>query len=198
MSRTFRCITGAVAASAVAIAVVAGPAGAGDWRQRGWRDRHYRYPGKPSGYSEIVKRFGQPCNARARKIAMRWRAADNGVRYTVRFHKRLGGFPTEMVSDKGGRSTNLDNDVYGHIKNQHLSRYVLSGIWGYNCRYISGTTSWSAHAWGIAVDVSSAHEPNGQCVSEVNKHHARIWRYHRWKWGRAWCDPMHFQYARDY
>jgi hypothetical protein len=29
----------------------------------------------------------------------------------------------------------------------------------------------------------------------VNHNHAYIWRNHRWTWGKAWCDPMHFQYA---
>lgn len=198
MSRTFRRIAGAIALSVLVIGALAPHAAAGHWSQRGWRDWHYRYPARPMGYSEIVQRFGEPCSERARKIAMSWRAADNGVYYTVRFHRRLGGMKTEMVSDKGGRSTNLDNDVYGHIRNQHLARYALSGIWGYNCRYVAGTNRWSTHAWGIAVDVSSAHEPNGQCTSSVNRYHADIWRNHRWKWGKAWCDPMHFQYATGY
>lgn len=168
------------------------------WQRLGWRDWHYNYPATPTGYSQIVNRFGQPCNADARAIYMYWRAADNGVTYTVRFHRKLGGYPTEMVSNKGGKSTNLDNDVYGHIQNDHLSAYTKSGIYGYNCRYISGTTKYSTHAWGIAVDISSRYEPAGRCSSTVNYKFAPIFKNHRWRWGLDFCDPMHFQYAYGY
>lgn len=185
-------------AAAFVVGMAAGPALGGHWAKAGWRDLHTSYPVKPSGYAEIVERFGQPCNANASKISMQWRAADDGVYYTVRFHKKLGGMKTAVVPDQGGTSTNLDNDVRGHIRNAHLDQYALSGIWGYNCRYIAGTTKWSTHAWGIAVDVSSRYEPNGQCTSEVNHHHAPYWKDHRWKWGKSWCDPMHFQYATNY
>lgn len=177
-----------VAAVALALGGVAGPAVASHWTRWGWRDLHENYPPKPSGYTEIVEVFGEPCNGRANYNTLYWRAADTGEYYTVRFHKKLGG----------SRSSNLDNDVRGHIGNAHLDPYVKSGIWGYNCRYIAGTTKWSTHAWGIAVDVSSLYEPNGQCESTTNYHHAQIWKDHRWRWGLSWCDAMHFQYARNY
>lgn len=168
------------------------------WARLGWRDWHHNYPSTPTGYSQIVNRFGQPCNARASAISMNWVASDNGQTYTPRFHRKLGGYPTEMVPDKGGRSTNLDNDVYGHIQNDHLSQYTKSGIWGYLCRYIKGTTTWSTHAWGIALDISAAYEPQGRCSSTVNENFAHIFRRHGWRWGLDFCDPMHFQYAFGY
>ena len=168
------------------------------WAKLGWRDWHYNYPATPTGYTQIVNRFGQPCNSNAYAISMRWTAADTGVTYTPRFHRKLGGYPTEMVSDQGGRSTNLDNDVYGHIQNDHLSQYTKSGIWGYLCRPISGTTTWSTHAWGIAIDISAAYEPQGSCSSTVNRNFAYVFRNHGWRWGLEFCDPMHFQYAFGY
>ena len=168
------------------------------WARLGWRDWHHNYPSTPTGYSQIVNRFGQPCNARASAISMNWVASDNGQTYTPRFHRKLGGYPTEMVPDKGGRSTNLDNDVYGHIQNDHLSQYTKSGIWGYLCRYIKGTPTWSPHAWGIALDISAAYEPQGRCSSTVNENFAHIFRRHGWRWGLDFCDPMHFQYAFGY
>ena len=175
-------------AAVVAVGVLAGPATAGHWHRRGWRDLHHRYPPRPSGYAEILKVFGQPCSDRAKANWLSWRAADTGKYYRVRFHRRLGG----------AVSSNLDHDVRGHIGNAHLDRYVKSGIWGYLCRFIAGTTKWSTHAWGIAVDVSSRFEPRGRCDSVTNHHHAAVWRKHRWKWGLSWCDPMHFQYATGY
>jgi hypothetical protein len=168
------------------------------WSRLGWRDEHQNYPSRPSGYTQIVNRFGQPCSADARAIPMLWRAADNGVTYSFRFHKKLGGRPTAMVADEGGRSTNLDNDVYGHIQNQHLQPYVEHGIYGYACRAKRNGTDWSTHAFGIAIDVSSAEEYMGKCSSTVNVNHAQIWRSHGWHWGLSFCDPMHFQYATDY
>lgn len=168
------------------------------WANLGWRDKHYNYPARPSGYSQIVSRFGQPCNANSRAISMIWVAADTGATYSFSFHRKLGGYPTEMVGNKGGNSTNLDNDVYGHIQNAHLQPYVEHGIYGYFCRFIRNTTQWSTHAFGIAVDVSSAEEYMGKCTSSVNTYHASIWQSHNWYWGLAFCDPMHFQYATGY
>jgi hypothetical protein len=170
------------------IGAVAPPAMAWHYQKQGWRDRHENYPPRPNGYNEIVNVFGQPCNDRANNNSMLWRASDNGVYYTVNFHKKLGG----------STSSNLDNDVKGHIINNHLSEYVRHGIYGYVCRTISNSSAWSTHAWGIAVDVSTAWEPLGQCYSRVNYHHDQIWENHRWRWGLSWCDPHHFQYASGY
>ena len=183
---------------ALPIAIVLPLIAAFHWGQLGWRDQHANYPSRPSGYTQIVNRFGQPCNAEARAISMRWKAADNGVTYWFSFHRKLGGRPTAMVSDKGGRSTNLDNDVYGHIQNAHLQPYVEHGIYGYACRAKRNSNEWSTHAFGIAIDVSSAEDYMGKCTSTVNKRHAPIWQNHNWYWGLAFCDPMHFQYATNY
>jgi hypothetical protein len=82
--------------------------------------------------------------------------------------------------------------------NDHLQPYVRHGIYGYTCRYIRGTSKWSTHAFGIAIDVSSAEEYQGKCSSSVNRYHKHIWEGHKWYWGLAFCDPMHFQYATGY
>jgi hypothetical protein len=168
------------------------------WGQQGWRDRHYGYPTRPAGYTQIVNRFGQPCNSQASAISMSWRAADTGQTFSFKFHKKLGGYPTEMIPNKGGSSTNLDNDVYGHIQNDHLQAYIEHGIYGFACRLIRNGSTYSTHAFGIAIDVSSAEEYMGKCTSSVNRNHAYIWQNHNWYWGLAFCDPMHFQYATGY
>ncbi len=171
-----------------AVAAAAGPVLAWHYSKQGWRDQHRHYPPRPNGYSQIVNVFGQPCNDNARRNVFLWRAHDTGAWYTVRFHRKLGG----------DASSNLDNDVKGHIINDHLSPYVRHGIYGYNCRLIANSRSYSTHSWGIAVDVSSAEEWNGKCHSTVNYRHDQIWRNHGWIWGLSWCDPMHFQYATGY
>lgn len=169
------------------------------WGAQGWKDKHIGYPARPTGYSQIVATFGQPCNASASAVWMDWKAADELQPYHVHFHRKLGGMGTEVVSAKGGLSTNLDNDVHGHILQTHNDPYVKRGIWGYNCRYIKGTTTWSTHAWGIAVDVSAAHEHYpGHYHSHVNYKHAFIWDNHGWYWGKNFGDAMHFQFADGY
>jgi hypothetical protein len=183
-----------IAAMALAMPLVVG----WHWAKLGWRDRHYNYPAVPNGYTQIVNRFGQPCSTAARAVYMYWRAADTGTTYMFRFHRKLGGYPTQMVTGKGGVSTNLDNDVYGHIQNNHLSQYVKHGIYGYACRYIRGGTSWSTHAFGIAVDLSSVEEYMGKTYSTTNYRFAPIFQNHGWKWGLSFNDPMHFQYATGY
>jgi D-alanyl-D-alanine carboxypeptidase-like protein len=168
------------------------------WAKAGWRDHHYNYPAVPSGYTQIVNRFGEPCNANATSNWMRWTEADTGTTVRVNFHKKLGGYPTEMVTDKGGKSTNLDNDVYGHIQNDHLAPYLKHGIYTYACRMKRTANEWSTHAWGIAIDISSAYEPEGACTSTTNKNFAYEFKNHGWTWGLSFCDPMHFQYATNY
>jgi hypothetical protein len=72
--------------TAIPIAVVLPMIVAFHWSRLGWRDEHVNYPSRPSGYTQIVNRFGQPCNAEARAIWMRWTASDNGVTYTFRLY----------------------------------------------------------------------------------------------------------------
>jgi hypothetical protein len=177
-----------VLGTAFALGAAAGPAVAWHYHQQGWRDQHRNYPPRPNGYHQIVNVFGEPCNANAQRNGMWWRAADTGQWYFIEYHRKLGG----------EASSNLNNDVYGHIQNEHLGNFVRHGIWGYACRDIRDGNSPSTHSWGIAVDVSSAEEWNGKCHSTVNNRHDQIWRNHGWQWGLGWCDPMHFQYATGY
>lgn len=169
------------------------------WGRIGWRDRHRGYPSVPTSLEQIVSRFGQPCSSDARAIVVTWLAADTGEEYAFRVHRRLAGMGSPTIEDQGGRSTNLDTDVHGHVLNQHLASSLEHGIYGYACRAMrSDPTRWSTHAWGIAVDVSTVREPMGSCESVVNAPMAPIWTSHGWHWGLAFCDPMHFQYARNY
>lgn len=163
-----------------------------------WQDEHKNYPARPSGYGEIVDTFGQPCSDRAHYVHRDWKAADNNRTYTIWFHRKLGGMKTAILNDQDGRSTNLDNDIWGHVNTKNKDNAVKHGIYGYACRYIAGTRKWSTHAWGIAIDVSSAFEHVGHYHSHVNYQMNEIWENHRWYWGKAFGDAMHFQYADHY
>ncbi|GAC1415488.1 MAG: hypothetical protein NVSMB57_10990 [Actinomycetota bacterium] len=153
-----------------------------------WRDLHDRYPRVPKGPAAIRRIFGRPCASEARANTYPLVAADNGVIYPVHFHRLLGG----------DASSNLDNDIPGHIEQAHLSDSVRSGIWGYACRAKRGSDEWSVHSWGIAVDINADHETPGKPCRTIPKRLGEIWTKHGWTWGAKWNDCMHFQYATGY
>lgn len=77
--------------------------------------------------------------------------------------------------------------------------------WSYNCRLIAGTTKWSTHSYGIALDVRATSYPHGQRVTDPALLSAAReieglvtpdgWRV--WEWGGRWSKPdgMHFEAA---
>lgn len=191
---------GVVVALVLAATAIAPTAGAWHFYAEGWRHQHYKYPPVPSGYSQIVSVFGQPCNSLVNDNRTNWVAADNGYSYPVYYHYKLGGWGTHYGGwGRYDMSSNLNQDVRGHIRNDHITGDVKAGIWGYNCRRISGSSKWSTHAWGIAVDVNSAREHVGHyhCHS-VTSRLADVWKAHSWKHGVSFGDCMHFQYAVNY
>lgn len=170
------------------------------YSEQGWRDKHVLWPPKPSGYEEIVKTFGEPCNEAANDNLSNWTATDDKKVYPVRYHYKLGGYG-KFYGGAGSteRSSNFNNDVRGHIRNEHFAGYVTRGIYGYTCRKISGTQKWSTHAWGIAVDINTAANPypTSRCKG-MPSGLIKIWTNHRWRHGASFSDCMHFQYALDY
>lgn len=178
------CLMGALAAGAPAAAAPLEPLFPPLEPDRG--HVHYNYPPVPYGYAQIVNVFGRPCSADAHANVAYWEASDHSV-WPVRFHRRLGG----------GSSSNLDVDIPYHVRVEGYT--YRRAIYGYACRTIGGTSLYSTHAWGIAVDVNSESEHYGHdhCHT-VSSGLARIWQTHRWKWGAAFRDCMHFQYAQGY
>jgi D-alanyl-D-alanine carboxypeptidase len=160
-----------------------------------WTHQHRHYPNTPYGESQIRQLFGRPCNRHVNDNTDLWRAADTGDMHSLHFHRKLGG----------ETSSNLDYDVKGHLDKRRKGRFLKSGIGIYNCRAISGTNSWSTHAWGIAIDISWNYEHFGHnghpChVLRARTEVPRIFKRHGWKWGRSFPrrDCMHFQYATGY
>lgn len=189
-----------VALATIVVASLAAGAAASHFHRSGWRDRHNHYPALPSGYNAIVAVFGQPCNERSNDNLTYWVARDDGHAYPLYYHYSLGGYG-KYYGGTGSkkRSSNLNNDVRGHIRNEHLVHYVTHGIYGYVCRRIAGSSKWSTHAWGIAVDINTAANPypTSSC-NGMPGGLTRAWTKHRWIHGRAFSDCMHFQYATDY
>jgi hypothetical protein len=92
---------------------------------------------------------------------------------------------------------------------------VLPGqTWGNACRYISGTTVWSNHAWGLAVDINAPSNPYAsadwhrrnargtkpfglQLVCNMPEAMVAMWEAHGFRWGGRYTtkpDPMHFEF----
>jgi len=41
------------------------------------------------------------------------------------------------------------------------------GVWGYACRLIAGSTKWSVHSWGAAVDTNTLHVASHESVPKL-------------------------------
>lgn len=77
--------------------------------------------------------------------------------------------------------------------------------WSYSCRKIAGTSRWSMHAYGIALDVRATSYPLGVPVTDHALHRAAAeieglttpdgWQV--WEWGGRWRRPdgMHWEAA---
>ena len=151
---------------------------------------HAGYPAVPNGYSQIVNEFGQPCNSQFNDNTRWWYASDDGQNYLNVLHHRLG-------PSSGGSN---EQDVYMHIYGEYgLGGAMKHGIYGANCRYISGTTTWSTHAWGIAMDINTAPNHSWERHCHIHDLHDGIRStYSNHKWSEISCDAGHFQYATGY
>jgi hypothetical protein len=155
---------------------------------------------RPNGYPEIVEAFGQPCNDRANDARSYWPSQqERGVPGYIYYHPYI--------------DANVGGNIRTHINAAHKDPAVDYGVYGYNCRYIAGTTSWSTHAFGAAIDTNSARNPVGQDRwngigfdgVDYGTFIPDIWKGnypgHRFYWGLKFSttpDPMHFQYATGY
>jgi peptidoglycan hydrolase-like protein with peptidoglycan-binding domain len=70
--------------------------------------------------------------------------------------------------------------------------------WGYAPRKISGSTSWSNHAWGLAVDLNAPNNPmRSPLTTDMPDWMPAMWRDCGFRWGGDYTgtpDPMHYEY----
>jgi hypothetical protein len=84
----------------------------------------------------------------------------------------------------------------------------------FNCRYVAGTTTWSQHAYGRAIDVNPVENPyvdgsyvsprNGRPYADRSRERRgmiferdEVWRaFHRigWEWGGTWTSAQDYQH----
>lgn len=80
-------------------------------------------------------------------------------------------------------------------------RYRVVSCGCYNCRQITGGTSYSFHAWGAAWDINCAHNPyqipkGPHFVHDMPSFMVRLAEDHHLLWGGHFStvkDPMHFE-----
>jgi hypothetical protein len=170
----------------------------------GWTHDHSSkgVPPRPSGLSGLNAVFGPRCSDRADNARSWWPFADTspfGAGKYVEYHTYL--------------ARNIGYNVRNHVAQPHRDVALYPGIGGYVCRQIAGSTSWSTHSWGAAIDTNWQRNPRYQRYWNGRGWDDRdygtflpdIWRGgfpgHRFFWGLAWDnapDPMHFQYVTDY
>jgi hypothetical protein len=191
-----------IATLAAALSVMAFAAPAEGMDPDAWVHDHTSrgIPYRPYGYSDLVRVFGQPCSNAANDARSYWPSASaRGVSGYVYYNPYI--------------ARDVSYNIRTHISVDNRDRAVDYGVYGYNCRYISGSTSWSTHAFGAAIDTNSARNPVGQTTwngigangKDYGKYIPDVWKGaypgHNFHWGIHFSttpDPMHFQYVTGY
>jgi hypothetical protein len=168
----------------------------------GWVDdqSNNAVPRRPDGLQELINMFGPRCSGVANAARSYWPSQDGrGSGGYVYVHPYL--------------ARNVEYNIRGQIDAEHRNNAVDYGVYGYACRQISGSTSWSTHSWGAAVDTNSARNPMGQRSwdgrgsngVDFDTYIPDVWKGsapgHYFFWGLNFdgrADPMHFQYVTNY
>jgi hypothetical protein len=166
----------------------------------GWTHDHSSdaIPDRPNGLAELNRKFGDRCIDRS----------NDGRSYWPHHSTDGGGY----VYYNTYIARNVGYNIRNHIDAAHRDGALYPGIGGYNCRLISGSTSWSTHSWGAAIDTNWLRNPRGQDHwngrgsdgTDYGTYIPDVWRGafpgHRFYWGLHFNtpDPMHFQYVTNY
>lgn len=72
--------------------------------------------------------------------------------------------------------------------------------WGYACRKIRGSSTWSNHAWGLAVDLNAPENPMGPRNGKIRQYPKVIalWKSYGFRWGGDYsgrADDMHMEFV---
>jgi D-alanyl-D-alanine carboxypeptidase len=88
-----------------------------------------------------------------------------------------------------------------------MTRYLVPSAGTFNCRSIAGTDQRSMHAWGAAVDISTAQADYWRWAGGESAHYrnripyeiVEIFERHGFIWGGKWrhFDTMHFEYRPE-
>lgn len=75
---------------------------------------------------------------------------------------------------------------------------VPGWCWGYACRKIRGSSTWSNHAWGLAVDLNAPTNPmTSSLKTDMPSWMPDMWNRYHFRWGGDYAgrkDAMHYEY----
>ncbi len=111
------------------------------------------------------------------------RAPISGARWQV--HRELAPILAYIVGEAERR---------GHLFDHGPSD--VDDDWGYNVRRIAGSSSWSYHSAGAAVDIDAQEYPQGQRRRVPPAWLISLFLQWGWSWGGEFGnpDPMHFEF----
>jgi hypothetical protein len=144
--------------------------------------------------------WGFDREAHTGRLAVHRRWADDLVEVFARLYERRFPIRTLRLVDR------YDADDRRSMRADNTSAF--------NCRYVAGTSTWSQHAYGRAIDVNPVENPyvDGSHVSPRNgrKYADRseirrgmiaerdlVWRAFRrigWEWGGTWTSAQDYQH----
>ena len=102
-------------------------------------------------------------------------------------------------------------DAYGSDDHRSMAADNTSA---FNCRFVAGTSRWSAHAYGLAIDLNTVENPyvagghvsppagsryvdrSTQAPGVIHRHGfvVRAFRRIGWEWGGNWSYPKDYQH----
>lgn len=114
-----------------------------------------------------------------------------------------GGKNLTTITTPGGQSFVVNKEAapafLGFLAALEARGYPVSSSGGYNVRNITGGTTLSPHAYGVAVDVNAANNPYSRATltTDLPPDVGRLAGQYGLVWGGSWQtprDPMHFEY----
>lgn len=108
-----------------------------------------------------------------------------------------------QVTTASGKKANVAKEYadrfQGFIKDLEATGYKINDIGGYNFRRnVNNPSKMSMHAYGAAVDINPANNPNGTTKTDLPPETNEIAKKWGLGWGMNWTsvkDPMHFSAA---
>jgi hypothetical protein len=157
-------------------------------------------PRRPYGLTDLRATFGEHCNTLAND-SRSWfpSAVARNVAGYVYYHPYL--------------ARNVKTNIRGHSNAAHKDGSIDYGVYGYDCRPKRGSSAWSVHSFGAAIDTNSYRNQFGQTYwngigadgADHGLYIPNLWRAaapgHNFFWGLNFSgtkDPHHFQYVKGY
>ena len=161
-------------------------------------------PAVPNGLDAIIATFGdlRPYIQDDGTLSSTWEI-DQMTRAALPFSIPLSGNPSAIVTRI--ECHHLLVDVFVQTFQAILDGGLQSKITSYGGCFVGRakrtSTHWSAHAWGIAIDLNVETNQQGT-QGDMDPGVVAIFRGKGFKWGGEFSgssiDPMHFQYCTGY